>query len=137
MEKEGERYCNAPHFNRFMTMKRFKALRRHIPYIMSDDKKEKETPWWKIDKFLCEFVLNRQRIVAATCWKVLDEMMSAFRPRTRKTGNLPHLSYLLRKPKPLGTEFKCCANTGTGIMLCLETQEGKDAMSKVSARTPL
>ncbi len=67
-----------------------------------------------------------------TCWKVRDELISAFRPRTRKTGNLPHLSYLLRKPKPLGTEFKCCADTGTGLLLCMEVQEGKEPMAKVS-----
>ncbi len=119
-------------FGRFMTLKRFKALRAHIPFIMSDADLESSTPWWMIDRYLCDFLQNRKRLVAATCWKVLDKLMSAFRPRTRKTGNLPHLSYLLRKPKPLGTEFKCCADTGTGIMLCMEVQEGKDPMSKAS-----
>ena len=44
-------------------------------------------------------------------FKVMDESMSAFQPQTTKTGNLHHLSYVLRKPEPLGTEIKtvmCC-----------------------------
>ena len=34
----------------------------------------------------------------------------------------------MRKPKPLGTEFKCVADGSTGIMLFLELQEGKERM---------
>ena len=55
---------------------------------------------------------NRRRIIQAPNIKVLDETMSAFRPQTRKFGNLPHLSYILRKPEPLGTEFKTMAIGG-------------------------
>jgi len=45
------------------------------------------------------------------------------------SGNLPHLSYILRKPEPLGTEFKnvCCSKTG--VLLFLEVQKGKDVMA--------
>ncbi len=82
-------------FGRFMTLKRFKALCAYVPYIMSNTDLETFTPWWMIDRYLCNFVRNRKKLVASTCWKVLDELMSAFRPRTRKTGNLPHLLYLL------------------------------------------
>jgi hypothetical protein len=45
--------------------------------------------------------------------------------QTRKTGDLPHLSYILRKPEPLGTEFKNIACTITGVFLHLEIQRGK------------
>ena len=38
--------------------------------------------------------------------KVLDESMSALVPRTTATGGLPTISYIRRKPEPLGTEFK-------------------------------
>lgn len=44
--------------------------------------------------------------------KVLDETMSAYRPRTTKSGTLPYLSFILRKPEPLGTEFKTLATVG-------------------------
>jgi len=51
--------------------------------------------------------------------------MSAFRPQTTPTGNLPHLSFVERKPEPLGTEFKTCCCSETGIMLSLEVVRGK------------
>jgi len=35
-----------------------------------------------------------------------------------------------RKPKPLGTEFKCIADSKTGVMIALDICEGKEAMSK-------
>lgn len=58
---------------------------------------------------------NRINWLAASVVKVLDESMSAWRPRTTKAGGLPHLSLIARKPEPLGTEFKtvACAITGT------------------------
>ena len=43
--------------------------------------------------------------------------MSAFRPQTRKTGNLPHLSFIMRKPEDLGTEFKVTADTAMNMRL--------------------
>jgi hypothetical protein len=47
------------------------------------------------------------------------------RPRTTKLGGWPHISYFLRKPEPLGTEFKntCCSITGA--LMTLEIQRAK------------
>ena len=54
--------------------------------------------------------------------------MSAYQPQTLKTGNLPHLSCIMRKPEPLGTEFKVCADTVTHVILHLEIQKGRIPM---------
>ncbi len=121
-----------PRFGQFMSHKRFRELRQYVPYAMSDPNQKTETRWWRINAFMREFVTNQSRLIAAAHWKVLDELMSPFRPRTLKTGNLPHISYLIRKPQPLGTEFKCAACTVTGCMLALECQEGKECMKTVS-----
>ena len=52
-----------------------------------------------------------------------------------KEGGLPHISYVIRKPEPLGTEFKTAADPATSIiMLALEIQEGKPAMDAMRAR---
>ena len=51
--------------------------------------------------------------------------MSAFKPRTTATGNLPHLSNIQRKPEPLGTEFKATMCATTNVLLFLEIQKGK------------
>ena len=48
--------------------------------------------------------------------------------RTTKTGGLPNLSFVTRKPEPLGTEFKNIVDGMTGAMLWLEIQEGKERM---------
>ena len=56
--------------------------------------------------------------------------MSAYAPQATKTGNLPHLSCILCKPEPLGTEFKVVADSVTGMLLYLEIQEGKQQMAK-------
>jgi Transposase IS4 len=58
--------------------------------------------------------------------------MSAFRPRTDKTGGLPNISFIQRKPEPLGVEFKVVSCSKTGIMLNLEVQRGKEEMPKRS-----
>jgi hypothetical protein len=50
--------------------------------------------------------------------------------RDLKLGGLPHLSFIQRKPRPLGTEFKSAADAVTGVMLWLEIQQGKAAMQK-------
>ena len=47
-----------------------------------------------------------------------------------KTNNLPNLSFIMRKPEPLGTEFKILVDAYTGQMLWLEVMEGKERMHK-------
>ena len=41
---------------------------------------------------------------------------------------IPNISFLKRKPEPLGTEFKNLVDGISGNMLWLEIQEGKDRM---------
>ena len=60
---------------------------------------------------------------------MFDESMSAFRPRTSRFGNLPHLSGIDRKPEPLGTEFKVTNTTKIGLGLYLEVQCGREGMA--------
>ena len=54
--------------------------------------------------------------------------MSAIRFRKTAKGNLPHLSYILRKPEPLGNEFKTVSCSVTGALLFIEVQRGKEEM---------
>ena len=53
------------------------------------------------------------------------ESMSAIRFRTTTKGNLPHLSYIFRKPDPLSTEFKNVACSVTGALIFIEVQRGE------------
>ena len=52
--------------------------------------------------------------------------MSAFAPQVNKTGNLPHLSYILRKPEPLGSEFKCACCCTLLVFLYLDLCQRKN-----------
>ena len=56
--------------------------------------------------------------------------MSAWRFRKTKTGGLPNLTSLPRKPEPLGTEFKCVTCSRSNVMLNLEIQRGKEGMKE-------
>ena len=66
--------------------------------------------------------------IAASFLKVGDESMSAIRFRTTAKGNLPHLSYIFRKPEPLGTKFKTVVCSVTGALLFIKVQRGKEGM---------
>jgi hypothetical protein len=54
--------------------------------------------------------------------------MSAFRPRSTATSKHPNIYFILRKPKPLGSEFNCVAFPVAGTMKCLEIQRGAKQM---------
>ena len=72
---------------------------------------------------------NRLRTVHMSEVIVPDEAMSPFRPRTTADGGFARISFIDRKPKPMGTEFKCVADGHHGLMLYLEIQEGAAAMA--------
>ena len=114
----------------FMPQKRFEVLKPlfHYAFVdksISDASKESYDPYFPIISLINDFNANRRRTIAASATKVLDESMSAFRPRTDKTGGLPNISFIARKPEPLGIEFKDVACSKTGILLHLKLQRGK------------
>ncbi|CAB9498059.1 unknown protein [Seminavis robusta] len=108
---------------------RFRDLRQVFPYGFQDkDAEDDGDPWHMIRGMVNGYNLVRSLWVAASLKKVMDETMSAWCPRTTKFGGLPHISWICRKPEPLGTEFKTVACSSTGIILHCEIQEGEKAM---------
>ena len=112
--------------SKYMSHKRFKEIKKHwIQQFHHEGLKDVE-PWWRVHQLVTGFNKNRQRTVASSRVKTLDESMSAFRPQKTKTGNLPNISFILRKPKNLGTELKSIASTSAnGPIIHAEIQEGK------------
>ena len=90
-----------------MSWDRFSFIKKNFSFAFYD-KSNAEDPWHPIRLLLDGFNDNHSRTVASAVLITLDETMSPFQPRTTKTSLLPHLSYIFRKPKPLGTEFKVC-----------------------------
>ena len=112
------------------TLRRFNQIKSSILAACGDPTVAGEDKWWGIRPLIAEFNSNRLLNVVKSEILIPDEAMSAFQPRTTSAGDLDHLSFVERKPKKLGTEFKCVADGTHGLMLFLEIQEGKDAMSK-------
>lgn len=137
--KQGFQKVTAPcDFSKYMSLRRFEDIKCYFPMAFADLSKSDSLnvanydPWYMISNFVKLFNENRYLKVAASNVKLLDETMSAWRPRKSKLGGLPNISFILRKPEPLGTEFKtgCCSETG--IMLWMEIQRGKTEMPRWS-----
>jgi hypothetical protein len=98
----------------FMKYYCFNEIKKYFPFTFYDWTKEGDDPWHPIGLLADGFNDNHSRTVAASFMKVLDEFMSSFVPQTTALGGLPNLSFVFRKPKPLGTEGKVtgCSETG-------------------------
>ena len=122
------------HFDasKYMSLKRFKEMKTAIPHMYADETRKQEDPWWQVILAIEQFNENRSRTVASSNVNVMDESMSAFKPQTTATGNLPHLSFVKRKPEPLGTEFKDNLDQTTEIMkmlrLCRKRTDTTDVL---------
>jgi hypothetical protein len=97
-----------------MALRCFEDIKSFFPQAFSDTENSSHDPWYMLSKWIKDFNNNRTKTVAASVIKLLDEAMSAWRPRKNKTGGLPNISFILRKPKPLGTEFKTMVFSVTG-----------------------
>ena len=123
-----EGYKSIPNLDKdIMPSYRFKQIKYFITYMWADEElKAKGDPWWQIVQITHEFNECRRKKVRTSNVRVADESMSAFRPRTTKHGNLPHLSFIKRKPEDLGTELKTAACPELGIMEYIEIQRSKN-----------
>ena len=72
--------------------------------------------------------MNRLKNIVSSNHICIDELMSAWRPRKTKTGGLPNLTYVRRKPEPLGSEFKVASCSRSKVFLNLEIQRGAVGM---------
>jgi hypothetical protein len=109
---------------------RFEHFRKFSPIMWEKKEMEGIYEWWQGISMTDEFNKRRKKVVSASREKTADESMCIMRPRITKLGGWPHISYILRKPEPLGTEFKntCCAITG--VIMTLEIQRAKEHTHK-------
>ena len=136
-EKPERPFRKNPGFARFMRRNRFNLIKAHCTAAFRDDERKGTDKWYRIRKLIEDFNENRLRTVNISKLLVPDEAMSAFRPRTTSSSVLDHISYVDRKPKPMGTEFKCVCDGRSGLMIYLEIQEGSTAMKGKAFRDEL
>ena len=91
-----------PSFQRFIKLYQFKEFRQFVVEIMADESLKDSDPWWRLSSAVEEFNQRRRETVEASVWGIIDELMSAFRPRSSAKSQLPNISYIKRKPEPLG-----------------------------------
>jgi len=88
-----------PNFDPYMHPHWFKEFCHFLPEVwLGYNLKESNDPWWQFQAAVGQFNNLRSERIHAYCWKVVDELMSAYRPRTAKLGNLPNISFVMCKP---------------------------------------
>ena len=127
-------FSEPPDAGRYMSLTRFEEIRRFFPEAFADEtrsdpaEEDNYDPWYPIAALAEDLSLNRHRTICTSNIKTMDESMSGWKPRKNKLGGLPNISFILRKPCPLGTEFKDTCDGETSIMLYLEIQRGRVEM---------
>ncbi len=104
-EDEGDVWallCHEPHIEKFMPFSRWKDFRRFFPEIFVDDEKKKSDPWYQFSSAVDEFNEIRKSELCGSLWISIDETMCAWKPRKTALGGLPNISFIVRKPEPLG-----------------------------------
>ena len=92
--------------------------------------------FWKI-RGLIDGLNELRRQIASGREKTADESMRAIRFRTTPKQDLPHYSYIFRKPETLGTEMNNVACSRLGTMLHLKIQKGKGDMKILTFQSEL
>ena len=121
-----------PQFQKYMAFHRFKITRSLIIYCKAETQQIGLDPWAWFRNGVDDFNRNRRDVLQQGVYQTMDESMSAYKPRKDKLGGLPNITYIHRKPKPLGTEMKTMCDCATGVMVYMEVQEGKNAMREKS-----
>ena len=110
-----------PNFGKYMKEWRFAQIRRLIQDMLTSSPSD---PWAKFRPMVASYNANRHDRLCHDGDCTFDESMSSWQPRKTKLGGLPNISFVKRKPKPLGTEFKTVCDTESGVMKYMEIQEG-------------
>ncbi len=93
-----------------------------------------QDPWLPIFPFIDAFNANRVKLIRPGLYIVVDEIMSGWEGKELKyhPDGCPHVTKIPRKPVPIGMEGKCSCDGESNIMLRIEIQQGKEAMSKMA-----
>ena len=75
-----------------------------LPCIWIDETRKENDQWYKFSAAVDEFNEIRKTRVKCSQWISCDESMSAWKPHKTTLGGLPNISFIIRKPKPLGKE---------------------------------
>jgi hypothetical protein len=117
-----------------MPKNRFMVLEQAEQFCECSDA---DDPWWRVRMLISWYERRRVACMVAGQYVTIDESGSwwlgrdaAKLPGFLQEGACPHVTWIRKKPKPTHIEFKNVADVATGIMLCLELQEGATRMAQ-------
>ncbi len=118
-------------FSQYMSLSRFKEAKKYYAYAWQNEQKKQDgDPWWQVIEALEEFNWNRKNLLLFSNIRVLDEIMSGFRPRATEKGSIPapHLSFLPEKPVTFGHHMKNLSDALIEAIGNLDLDRGADGM---------
>jgi len=110
---------NHADFGKYIPKNMFKAFCAGAAMVFAEkrwwyeDNRDKD---WEIFMPVIESFNEKRRQLFLCVLLILDESMSGWRPKTSKEGGFPNISWEPRKPVPLGTMLRNCAECISGVM---------------------
>ena len=119
-----------PDFGLYLSRDRFEKVLRFWAYGPDGtEDKLTEKPWEEVDYWVRAFNNKRKEELVVGTDLTPDELMIAWKGK-KGNGGIPHLSYVERKPIPLGTEAKVVCEGSMGMCVFIELQKGKITMAR-------
>ena len=120
----------APDFGLHLSEDRFGKILRYWAKG-PDGTREKllTNPWEEVDVWIRGFNKNRKTEIEVGTDVTPDEMMFEWTGQVGP-GGIPFLSFIERKPKPLGSELKSVCEGHFGMCMYIELQKGKIRMRR-------
>lgn len=114
-------------YGKYIPQHYFRAFVCGFPHLWSPEHLwySDNVPWESFLPFVQAFNQKRRELLK-TVYLLMDESMSAWRPKTSATGGLPNVTLEPRKPKPLSTMLKNGVEATTGIMVTQDVVQGSD-----------
>ena len=112
-----------------ISLTRGKELRNYWPKGFDWEKEKATDEWWRAELLIDGFNESLNNISVSSL-KVGDESISVIRFPTTAKGGLPHFSFILRKPEPLGTELNTVVFSVTRSLLFVEVHRVKEEMNR-------
>ncbi len=120
----------APDFGLYLSRPRFEKILHYWSQGPDGTSEQlRENPWAEVDYWVKGFNKNRKEELVVGTDLTPDEMMMAWKGK-KGNGGIAHLSFVERKPEPLGTEIKAVCEGTMGLSVFLEIQKGKIAMAR-------
>ena len=121
----------AINWGRHLSRDRYLRITRYLSEAAPLPDGDLDRDRWRDVTWMIEAFNKSRKMHVKPGWLLcVDESMIAW------TGNgCPHLSYVPRKPEPLGIEIKNLCDATSGVMLFLEIQDNKEMMARKKYRS--